>query len=82
MFYRMKPENISCEVNIFPMENRGLFFNQTSDDILQNCVIVDKQGIHERRSVDNQYWGSQIRIPIVKFFHKRDSYTILKICEI
>ena len=48
VFYRMKPENISCEANVFPTENRGLFFNDTSDDILEDCVIVDKLGIDER----------------------------------
>ena len=43
----MKPENISCETSVFPTENRGLFINDTSEDILKDCVIVDKLGIHE-----------------------------------
>ena len=47
VFYRMKPENISCEASVFPTENRGLFLNSTSEDILKDCVIVDKFGIHE-----------------------------------
>ena len=47
VFYRMKPENISCEASVFPKENRGLFLNQTSEDILKDCLIVDKFGIHE-----------------------------------
>ena len=42
----MKPENISCEASVFPTENRGLFYNETSEDILKDCVIVDKLGIH------------------------------------
>ena len=46
----MKPENISCEASVFPTENRGLFYNETSDDILKDCVIVDKLGIHELRT--------------------------------
>ena len=51
VFYRMKPENISCEASVFPTENRGLFLNDTSDDILEDCVIVDKSGIHELRTI-------------------------------
>ena len=47
----MKPENISCEASVFPTENRGLFLNDTSNDILEDCVIVDKLGIHELRTV-------------------------------
>ena len=47
VFYRMKPENISCEASVFPTENRGIFLNSTSEDILKDCVIVDKFGIHE-----------------------------------
>ena len=42
----MKPENISCEASVFPTENRGLFYNDTSEDILKDCVIVDKLRIH------------------------------------
>ena len=51
VFYRMKPENISCEASVFPTENRGLFLNDTSEDTLEDCFIVDKLGIHELRTV-------------------------------
>ena len=47
VFYRMKPENISCEASVFPTENRGVFLNQSSDDVLSDCVIVDKSGSPE-----------------------------------
>ena len=47
VFYRMKPENISCEASVFPTENRGIFLNSTSEDILKDCVIVDKFGTNE-----------------------------------
>ena len=47
VFYRMKPENISCEASVFPTENRGIFLNETSEDILKDCVIVDKFGTNE-----------------------------------
>ena len=53
VFYRMKPENISCEASVFPTENRGLFLNETSDDILEDCVIVDK--FRDPRTLDRHF---------------------------
>jgi len=73
VFYRMKPENISCEANVFPTENRGLFFNDTSNDILKDCVIVDKLGIHELQTV---IWPIRVRYARLNVRGSQDKPTI------